>query len=269
MTESSNPSDAPSRSSILVLIFLIASAAWSVVIMSHELLGHGGHCLLDPNCTPIYADAMYFQGEYANGIVSEWQRAMGSLVTIAVALLAAAILWRTQPKSFAIYTFLWAVAGAGLVSSGAYIGFGWLIHPGMDWARLVVLAGDTSLVKGLVITVGVLLMLAGILFCRRHMPRIESANGVVTGLPVVLTSYIAFSLTSIAASAFVPTDDRLFMLFGGFGNGALFMMWFLLSAAPKGGPSPVLQVQSSRGIAITSLVVVFTYVVVLGRGVNL
>ena len=260
--------NAPSKLFILLLTFLIACTAWSITIAGHELVGHGGHCLLDANCTPKYADAMYFDGEYANGVVNDWQRAMGSIITIAIAVFAAIILWLVKPKNFAVHTFLWAIAGAGLVNSGAYIGSGWLIHPGMDWAKLMVAAGGDNVAKGLVITAGVLLVLAGVLTCRRFMPRVESASGVFTGLPIVVTTYLGFSLTAIAASAFVPTDDRMFMLFGGFGNGALFTMWFLFSALPKGGPSPLLQVRNPRTIAITSLLVVFAYVVVLGRGVN-
>lgn len=258
----------PGKLTLLLLTFLIAGAAWSIGIGAHELLGHGGHCARDPNCTWVYADAMYFDGDYADGVVNNWQIASGSLLNIILSTLAAGILWLAKPRSFALYVFLWALTGVGLIQSGAYIAFGWLIHPGMDWAQFVEKAGGDAKAQGLAIFAGVLLIIAGVLACRRLMPQVQSAKGVLSGLPLVIAAYLGFSATALGASWFVPADDRIFMLYGGLGSGALFMFWFLFSALPNGGPSPLLASKQGGATAIISMVVIFLYVIVLGRGIH-
>ncbi|WDI30414.1 hypothetical protein PUV54_10635 [Hyphococcus flavus] len=254
--------------SLLLFTFLLAGAAWSISIAVHELIGHGGHCAIDITCTWRYADAMYFDGDYGSHAVSKWQIASGSLVQIALSFLAMLILWLAPPRGFAPYVFLWSLLGAGFIQSGAYIAFGQFIHPGMDWARLVNVAGGGWQPKSLAITGGILLVIAGVLACRRLMPRVETENSAITGLPVVMTAYLGFSVTAVAAAFFVPSDDRLFMLFGGIGSGALFMFWFLFAALPKGGPTRVLR-NSTSGIAILMpVIIIAAYVVLLGRGIH-
>ncbi len=259
---------APRKSTLLLLAFLISGAAWSFAIGAHELLGHGGHCALDPDCSWKYVDAMYFDGEYASGVVDDWQRASGSLVQMGLALVAALILRVAPPRGFGAYCFLWALAAAGLIQSGAYIAFGWLIHPGMDWAQLVEKAGGGPMQKGVATAGGALIILIGILIARRLMPRAEARGGDFTGPPLVIAAYLGFSATALGASWFVPADDRLFMLYGGIGGGAGFMFWFLFSALPKGGPSPTLKLKGAWTPAIVSMIAIFTYVFVLGRGVH-
>lgn len=260
--------NSPGKLTLLLLTFLIAGAAWSVGISAHELLGHGGHCARDPNCTWVYADAMYFDGDYADGVVNNWQIASGSLINILISTLAASVLWLAKPRKFALYVFLWALTGAGLIQSGAYIAFGWLIHPGMDWAQLVEKAGGGAMAKGLALFSGILLIIAGVLACRRLMPQVQAAKGVLSGLPLVIAAYLGFSATALGASWFVPADDRIFMLYGGLGSGALFMFWFLFSALPKGGPSPLLESKNAGAAAIFAVILNLLYVIVLGRGVN-
>lgn len=260
--------NAPTKSTAFFLALLVAGAAWSAIIGAHELLGHGGHCALDPNCMWIYADAMYFDGDYADGVVNNWQIAAGSLVAIAFAVIAALVLWYGRPQGFAGYVFLWALAAAGLIQSGAYIAFGWLIHPGMDWAQLVEKAGGGPVPKTAVTVGGVLLILAGVWIARRLMPGAEVRGGTLTGLPLVLATYLGFSVTALAASWFVPAEDRLFMLYGGLGSGTLFMFWFLFAALPGRGVAPPVKIGNAWATALVPAVVIFAYVFVLGRGID-
>ncbi|NOX94520.1 MAG: hypothetical protein GXP04_05320 [Alphaproteobacteria bacterium] len=253
---------------IIFITFFVACAAWSVTIGIHELGGHGGHCAWDLNCQWQYADAMYFGANYNNNIVDIWQIAAGVLAVITLSTIALLILWLMPPKGFALYVFLWSIMAIGLIQSGAYIAFGWLIHPGMDWARLVVLAGDDIVAKGLAVSGGLLFVIAGVLACRKLMPRINTKTSTLTGLPIVIAAYLGFAATALAASWFVPADNRLFMLYGGLGSGAIFMFWFLFSALPKSGPTPLLEIRKVTPTIITTSIITFAYVFILGRGID-
>jgi hypothetical protein len=243
-------------------IVLIGGAMWSVAITGHELIGHGGICAIDPNCTCVYADAMYFHGDLRDGAWTTMWRAAGSSVNVAIGI---AIAWRlrTRPlRSFIAHLALWQLMAVSILQSGSYIAFGWAIDPGMDWAQIVAGSRDPAGARRMVILVGAALIVLGVVFCSRSL---ADKNRLRT----VLWSYIGFAVVGVCAATQVPTDNRIYMLMGGIGSSALFMSWLFLAVFPIGTPRPAPHRRGSELIArSTAAIVIAAYVFVLGPGVS-
>jgi hypothetical protein len=212
------------------LVFLAASAAWSLAIGSHELAGHGGVCAIDPNCTWLYVDGMYFHRALAAGAWVNWITAGGSLLNILTALIALVLVWMGFGRGFAVRVFLWSLIAACLVMSGSYIGFGQFIHPGMDWARLLVANEWSSMA---LVGVGLVLIGIGVLISSRQLHRLGATAGQRAA--TLVTAMLGFSLTSLTVGLTIPTDDRAMMIWGGVGNGTFFMAWLVLALVPIWG----------------------------------
>jgi hypothetical protein len=250
------------------LIFLAACAAWSLTIGSHELIGHGGVCAIDPNCAWLYADGMYFHRALSAGAWTNWITAGGSLLNIATALGALICLHAGLGRAFALRVFLWSLIAACLIVSGSYIGFGQFIHPGMDWARLQV-ANDWSAMA--LVAVGLAIVGFGVQVSAHHLPRLGQTAGQRAA--TLLMVMLGFSLTSLLVGFVIPTDDRAMMIWGGVGNGTFFMAWLVLALIPIWGrPAPP---ASDRPLAwsdslylIPFVVLSALYVLVLTPGIS-
>ncbi len=235
-------------------IFLSASAAWSLAIGSHELLGHGGVCALDPGCNWVSANAMYFNGHFTDNRFEGLWRASGSLINLIMGALA--LFWLGRATGL-LALFLWQFAAVSFINQGSYIAFGWAIDPGMDWSVLVAGAPDPDLARKLVITVGVSLVLFALwVLSRRAVPTPGGHRHLV------IWSMAGFAATALTASALVPTDARLFMLMGGLGSGLFFMSPMALLAFRPGVSAGPFQLR--LGPAALCLGVTGLYLLVLG-----
>jgi hypothetical protein len=250
------------------LVFLAACAAWSVTIGSHELGGHGGVCAVDPNCSWRYADGMYFHRALEEGAWTNWITAGGSLLNILTALTGLILVRMGIGKAFAVRVFLWSLIAACLIVSGSYIGFGQFIHPGMDWARLMV-ANNWNPIA--LVAVGMGIVVIGVLVSARHLHRLGETTGQRAA--TLLTAMLGFSLTSLAVGFIIPTDDRAMMIWGGVGNGTFFMAWLVLALVPIWGhaaaaPSDQALAWSDRLSLVPFVILTGLYVLVLTPGIN-
>lgn len=246
-------------------VFLLGAGAWGLTIGSHELVGHGGVCALDPNCRWIYADGMYFDGEHGEGAWRQAELAGGAVFNIAFALLSGLWLAFAPPSSWAGRVLLWTLTTFGLVQSGSYIAFGPFIHDGMDWSRLSrqyawpypVLA----LIGGAAIIVG--LGLSKYLLERRRV----MAPG---RFALVLPAWAGAAVAAIGVALIMPTEDRALILLGAVGSSVFFMAWILLLLVPAPSARRSDAPMSVADGAVTALAaaLALAYVFWLGPGVS-
>ena len=245
-------------------LLLAAAAAWSVAVGAHELIGHGGACLLVEGCHGRYADAMYFDFAYDGGMVGRAAILIGGpLATFLIGL--AALIWRLVSRSSrpALDWFAWALIPACWISGGAYVALGQFIHPGMDTAQLARMGGDGApfLIAGL----GGVMILAGLLASALLMP-VRTAGWA--RLWIVAATVGGYALSAFGAAFFVP-GDRIFLLYGAFGASVLFTASFWLAALPWPTVRPK---PATRGPGFAAHLVLLAptlaYVFILGPGIG-
>ena len=208
------------------LLFILAMGVWSFAIGGHELLGHGGVCAIDFGCDWLYADAMYFEGSRRNGFMMHLNRAGGSIFNFLFAIVAVLLLWRKPLINHLFRLVLWMSLTVNLFQSGSYIGFGWLIHPGMDWAKLSLLMPQAyghivvTLLGGIIIT-------AGFVLSRCFYP---AENNLKSKLKMLVIPLLGCAFVAITASIVMPTDDRVLMIQGGIGGSLGFLFWMIILA---------------------------------------
>lgn len=255
-----------------IFVFAAACAAWSVSIAAHELIGHGGVCAANPDCNWLYADAMYFDGTPQTGAWKVAELAAGSILNVLIGTLAliATVCFRNRLGMFSVPIHL--LIPASFIQAGAYIGLGGFIHDGMDWARLAAMSDAPAHTETVFLVTGAILILFGVCAAKVTAPVGRRQSGSLPGWPrYLLISYLGFSLTALAASALVPSEDRWFMLAGGLGGGAFFMSFYLLGLSPfppltsRAMSAPSLA-QLYAAIALCFVITAF-YVIVLGSGV--
>lgn len=259
------------------LLFIVAMGVWSLAITGHELLGHGGVCAIDTGCDWRYADAMYFDGSRQSGLMLHLLRAGGSLFNLLSATAAALLLWNKAGLNHYIRLVLWLILTINLFQSGSYIGFGWLIHPGMDWAKLSLLLPQ-PLGHILVTLLGGIIVTAGFILSRYFYPAGAFLKTKIKmfGIPLLACAFVA-----ITASMLIPTDDRLMMVQGGIGGSIGFLFWMIILAflpmphnklseiRSDNGPSHNVSNLLTRAIILTlSIFMTFFYLGVLAPGIN-
>ena len=267
---------APGSTSWHLLTAMALSAfAWMLLMAGHEALGHGVACV-SLGGEAISLDAMYFS---CSDLSPLWKdqlyRAAGSLFNVLIAVLSVLALRRiANPRSWVGY-FLWISAVLNLLQSGSYIAFGRFIHPGMDWAMIVSSAPSSEAWGVIVTVVGVLLLVCGLLVGRVYAPLFLSPNAPVWKQKsrLLMTPYLTATVVSVAASLFVPSDDRLMMVMGGIGNSLFFLAPMLLLLAwptkarrlPPDEPS----LPARRGTIVVALVATLLYVFVIAPGITI
>ena len=247
------------------IVFLLGAGAWGVSIGSHELIGHGGVCAVDPQCRWIYADGMYFGGAHGEGAWRQAELAGGAVFNIVFALLCGLWLAAAPPAGWAFRVFLWALATVGLVQSGSYIAFGPFIHEGMDWARLRDTHGWPYPVLA---ALGGGAVLAGLGLSKFGLERREIVRG--SRVTLILPAWAGFAASAVAVGAILPTQDRELMLLGAVGSSVFFMAWMLLLFIPLPGlrRTAAAMTGADRSVIILATVLGLAYVFWLGPGIG-
>jgi hypothetical protein len=252
------------------MILALSAMVWSIAIGGHELIGHGGVCAIDPGCDWVAADAMYFDGTRKAGPWLDLQRAAGSGFNILLAIIAALWLWRWSPRQMWLQVTLWLTVVVNLFDSASYIAFGWLIHPGMDWARLATTIEPVWAGRTTVMSLGGTCLILGLYLGRKLWP---AALGDIrtrrSGLRTVGLVYLACGIVAVVASLQVPHPDRMMMLSGGIGGSFGFMFWLLPLGlmAPRSTSRPVL-LKTHGAVLAAACSVSALYVFGLGPGIQ-
>lgn len=258
----------------LLYIVLLSGMCWSLLIVGHEILGHGGAVLLVGG-TPISVDAMYFVQDISN--VTFWQekfvRANGSFINIIFAGIAMIWLSRLKNKSTWMGYFLWLVILMNCFQSGNYIAFGKFIHPGMDWAMILENLEPALFWEIIEMTLGISLIIAGFYFGRKyHYFFLDSKSSLgKQRLKIFVIPLLTATLLSVSAALIMPADDRILMVWGGIGNSLFFLLGMLILAFT---PTSKVKIKSSfplkncTSFLVISILIICFYLFVMSPGIN-
>lgn len=255
----------------LLTAFAVGALCWIVLMVGHEVVGHGGACV-SLGGDALYVDAMYFK---CSELTPLWKdqlyRAAGSLLNLLIAVVCWLSLRKLRRPTGWLGYFLWVSVLINLLQAGSYVAFGRFIHPGMDWP-MIIQAGAPGPWAELTLAAGFLLLVLALWFGIAWIPKFifDSGSLWVQKLRLILPPYLAAAAVSITASALVPGDDRMMMLMGGIGNsvGFLFPILFILlvPVKPKGTASPCFG--ASGGILTLALLTVMVYLLVIAPGIG-
>lgn len=258
----------------LLYIILLAGLCWSLLIVGHEILGHGGATIVVGG-ELISVNAMYFDHDLSN--VTFWQekfvRANGSFINIIFAVIAVFWISRLHNKSTWLGYFLWLVIMMNCFQTGNYIAFGKFISPGMDWAMILNNLEPALLWGILEMCLGISLIIFGFYYGRKyHYYFLDSKSLLikqrlkVLGLPILTATLI-----SVSAALIMPTDDRLLMIWGGIGNSLFFLTGMLILVfipTSKEKIKETLPFKKNPRLLIVSIILIGFYLFVMSPGIN-
>ena len=125
----------------ITTIIAISAIAWVVLIISHEVIGHGGAAYINGGRL-AYFDSMFARYVEPDGGFTFWQSkfntAAGSLLN--VLMMFGAAVWFVRMKNrqrwlgFGLWIFILFAAFQG----GCYIAFSQFIYRTMDWHRFLI-----------------------------------------------------------------------------------------------------------------------------------
>lgn len=257
----------------LLYIILLAGLCWSLLIVGHEILGHGGAVLIVGGKV-ISVDAMYFDQDISNATF--WQekfvRANGSFINIIFAVIA--MFWISRMKNVSTWMgyFLWLVIMMNCFQAGNYIAFGKFIHPGMDWAKILEGLEPALFWEMLEMCFGITLIIAGFYFGRKyHYFFLDSKSSLIKQrLKIFIIPLLLATLLSVSAALIMPTDDRLLMVWGGIGNSLFFLTGMLILTfipTSRAKIKDASSFQSNPSLLIISLLIIGFYLFVMSPGI--
>ncbi len=256
----------------LLTVIFIGGLSWSLLIIGHEMIGHGGAVLLVGG-TPIAVDAMYFEHDLSEATF--WQknfvRAAGSLINILFWVIA--IIWLAKlkhPSSWRGF-ILWMILMMNLFNAGSYIAFGRFIHPGMDWAMIL---HDLDPAWGWEtgeMLFGLSLIVLAFYFGRKyHYLFIDAGSSLLKQkLKILVLPLLTATVLSVSAALLMPTDDLSLMLMGATGNSFSFMIGMLVLAflpSSRGRVSTISPLRMNPIIIIISIFIIGLYLF-MSRGI--
>ena len=268
----------PSQKRLAGISFLTAMAvgclAWITRALGHEVIGHGGACLLVGD-TPLGFSAMYFHGTASTTLwAGKVRLAGGTIYNVLTAVICVGLLAkRVKARSWLAY-FLWVTAVMSLLQGGSYVAFGRYVHSGTDWAQFLLGIEPAWLWNAAEWIVGLGLIGAGIVVARRFESRfLPSSASRRDKHAIYLIPYLAAILVSVSASLAVPSDQRALMVLGGFGNSFTFMLPMLVLPFLRSQATSAETVEGSFGERNPSLVLAgitcaLMFVLIVGPGIT-
>jgi len=264
----------------MVTIIAVSVIAWIVLIISHEVIGHGGAAYINGGKL-AYFDSMFAKFAAPEGGFSFWQKkfntAAGSLLN--VLMMFGAVVWfiKMKKKQSWLGFGLWVFVLYTAFQSGCYIAFSQFLHTTMDWQKILIGLEPLWLWKTTELIVGIILITFGFWFGRKyHYEFLASEQSIkVQKAKVIITPWLAASVISTAAAFIVPINadtPRWLMVLGGMGNSFNFLMFMMfLSLKPSKKEKAILSESLARNIPIivVGAIMVILYVVVFGKGINL
>jgi len=250
----------------------IGCLAWITRALGHELVGHGGACLLVGD-TPIAFNAMYFQGSEASSFwAAKFRLAGGTIYNVITAVVCIWLLAnRVVRRSWFAY-FLWITAIMSFLQGGSYVAFGRFVHAESDWAVFLHDLEPAVFWSMAEWVVGLGLIVAGVVTARKFEKRfLNSESTKLDKRRLYLVPYFAAVLVSVSASLIVPSDTRIWMVLGGFGNSFTFMLPMLVLAfvPAKGGFKEAAgDMTQQRRIIIAGGISTLLFVFGVGRGIT-
>lgn len=206
---------------------IISCGCWSLLMMGHEIIGHGLMTLLVGG-KAIGVNGMYFEHDLSmvSDLGIKWVQAGGSLFNILLGFISLFILNNSRNLKYWTYYFLWCTAVLNIIHAGSYIGFARFIHDGMDWVMVLKGAEHYSFWMNMETIIGLLLIVLGALLIFKLGKQLITKH---TNYRRLYWTPLFSSLTlSVISSFLVPDDNRIMMVMGGVGNGFVFLIPLLI-----------------------------------------
>ena len=261
-------------------IIAISAIAWIVLIISHEVIGHGGAAYMNGGKL-AYFDSMFARYISPDGGFTFWQSkfntAAGSLLNVLMMIVATVWFFKMKNKQNWIGFGLWVFVLFAAFQSGCYIAFSQFLHTSMDWQTILIDIEPQWPWKIAELFVGLGLIIFGLWFGRKyHFEFMTSAQSIkVQKAKIIITPWLVASIISTAAAFVVPIQantPRWLMVLGGFGNSfnfLIFMLFLFLIKSKKEKARLTESFDMNVPTIIIGAVMVILYVFVFGRGVHL
>ena len=260
------------RTALIPLLVAIAALNWVLIHIFHEMVGHGGACLLLGDKT-LGVTLVFLNCKSSSALLFRWILAAGGLINVLLAAVCFLALRFTKIADPALRYFLWLFAAMVVLWDGFYIavgaGFSWGwsdwhnvtrgLEPVLLWKGGVVLFGLCVLVGG-----GVLLFLELESFLRGSAHRLHDFFMLV-GVPVVVGIVV-----NLAANAFCPITSLSGALLETAPLFALLLLGLPLRIrGPRGGEgSPPWSNSRSAPWLLAGLVACLFFFAVLAPGIG-
>lgn len=261
-------------------IIAISAIAWIVLIISHEVIGHGGAAYINGGKL-AYFDSMFARYITPDGGFTFWQSkfntAAGSLLNILMMIGAAVWFFKMKNRQNWFGFGLWVFVLFAAFQSGCYIAFSQFIHTTMDWQAILIDIEPQWPWKIAELIFGVGLIVFGIWFGRKyHFEFIASEQSIkVQKAKILIAPWLVASIISTAAAFAVPIQantPRWLMVLGGLGNSFNFLMFMLVLFLIKSKKEKALLTKSLHyniSTIIVGAVLVILYLFVFGQGIHL
>ncbi len=151
------------RSSLHIpTIIAVAIVVWAISNAGHEILGHGGVCVLQ-GYEPVRVSTSFFHCEASGSTFWELKARLagGTVFNLALALLCLLLLRSRKVNNTRTNYFLWALMSVCMFYSASYV-MGWFIGPTLDWALFLNGLEPLLLWKLGLIAVGLLILGLGV-----------------------------------------------------------------------------------------------------------
>ena len=272
-----NQTNNRNRSSLHILtIIAIAIVVWSFSNASHEILGHGGVCVLQ-GYKPTHVSTSFFDCD-ANA-ATFWEDkariAGGTVVNLAIALVSLLLLRSQKISDPRTNYFLWLLMSVNLFYSASYV-MGWFIGPTLDWAQFLNGLEPLLLWKLGLIAVGLLILGFGFHLSRKYLePFLGDQESERRRRMTLLTliPYLTAIVVKVSAGFMNPSPDKMLVFLGSFGATGFFLVWInFVRFWPFTKQTTSSQKAAELGPSIPWLVIGFValilFVGVLGPGIG-
>ena len=257
-------------------IIAISAIAWIVLILSHEVIGHGGAATLNGGSL-AYFDAMNARYIPPEGGFTYWQSkfntAAGTLINLM--MMAVATIWFTRMKNRASWLGfgLWIFVLFSAFQNGCYIAFSQFIYKSMDWHRFIMDLQPLWFYRVLVLVIGTSIIGFGCWFTHKYHVEFLDATGkrLRQKVSMLIIPWLTASLIGTAVAFLVPTEHRLVMVLGGMGNSMNFLIFMPILALIPSRVVPsdqAFQLENRVPIMLVGVLMLFLYLAT-GFGVEL
>ena len=265
------------RSSLHILtIIAIAIVVWAISNAGHEILGHGGVCVLE-GYEPVSVSTSFFHCDASGSTFWEDKARMagGTVFNLALALLCLLLLRSQKINNPRTNYFLWLLMSVNLFYSASYV-MGWFIGPTLDWALFLNGLEPQLLWKLGLTAVGLLILGVGFHLSRKYWepfigdqePERRRRMTLLTLIP-----YLTAITLKVSAGFMNPSPDKMLIFWGSFGATAFFLIWLnFVRFWPFSKQTTSSQEAAELDLSIPWLVIGFVamilFVGVLGPGIG-
>lgn len=261
----------------IITIIAISGIAWVILIISHEVVGHGGAAYINGGRL-AYFDSMFAKFVEPEGGFSFWQSkfntAAGSLLNIL--MMGTACFWFVKliNKKTWLGFGLWVFVLYAAFQGGCYIAFSQFIYKTMDWHKILIGLKPQLLWGIMLLVVGSGIISWGFYFGRKtHYIFLNPNQSLkIQKIKILIVPWLTASVIATAAAVYVPSDNRWLMIMGGFGNSFNFLIFMvILSLIPSNVEYASRSASFDRNIPliIGGVVAILLYVFVFGSGITL